>query len=276
MHEGDFILYDALAHNSIAEGVELSHADSKAFAHNDLEMLESLLKKIDGRYKKVLIVVEGVYSMDGDIAPIPEFVRLKKQYGCFLMVDEAHSSGVIGENGGGVDDYFGLDPHDVDIKYGTMSKALGTCGGYIAADHSIVEYLRYSMSGFVFTAGIAPPLAAACMKAIEIIRRDNTMVGKLHRNIAYFTRRCKEEGMNIGLAGQSAIVPVLIGSDADAARLSSEMIKRGVFVPPAMYPAVRMGESRLRFTVSATHSEEQLEKAVTVLAELMRGEGLLK
>ena len=276
MREGDFILYDALSHNSITEGVALSKAESRAFAHNDLAMLEDILKKISGKYNKVLIVVEGVYSMDGDIAPVPEFVRLKKEYGCFLMVDEAHSGGVIGDHAGGCDDYFHLEPHDIDIKYGTMSKALGACGGYIAADHSIVEYLRYSMNGFVFTAGIAPPLAAAVMKAIELIQRDNTMAKKLHENIHYFVRRCKEEGMNTCLAGESAIVPVMVGTDADAARLSSEILKRGVFVPPAMFPAVPMGESRLRFTISATHSIEQLEKAVTVTAEVMRKEGFLK
>ena len=274
--EGDFILYDALSHNSITEGVALSKAESRAFAHNDLAMLEDILKRISGKYNKVLIVVEGVYSMDGDIAPVPEFVRLKKKYGCFLMVDEAHSGGVIGDHAGGCDDYFHLEPHDIDIKYGTMSKALGACGGYIAADHSIVEYLRYSMNGFVFTAGIAPPLAAEVMKAIELIQKDNTMATKLHENIRYFVRRCKEEGMNTCLAGESAIVPVMVGSDADAARLSSEILKHGVFVPPAMFPAVPMGESRLRFTISATHSIEQLEKAVSVTAEVMRREGFLK
>ncbi len=275
--EGDLILYDVLSHNSICEGVALSKAESKAFGHNDLEMLEKILQKTEGKYNKVLIIVEGVYSMDGDIAPIPEFVALKKKYGCFLMVDEAHSGGVIGDNAGGVDDYFHLDPHDIDIKMGTLSKALGACGGYIAADHSIVEFMRYSMNGFVFTAGISPALAAEAMKAIEIIRRDNSAVTQLHRNVEYFVRRCREEGMNIGLAGKSAIVPVLIGSDADAARLSAVMLRDyGVFVPPAMYPAVPMGESRLRFTISAPHTIEQLETAVSSLSELMHKEGFLK
>ena len=276
MHDGDFIVYDALSHNSIAEGVALSKAESKAFPHNDLQALESILQRVQDKYNKVLIVVEGVYSMDGDIAPIPEFVRLKKVYKCFLMVDEAHSGGVIGDHAGGCDDYFHLDPHDIDIKYGTLSKALGTCGGYIAADREIVEYLRYFMSGFVFSAGISPPLAAACMKAIEIIRRDNSAATKLHENIRYFVRRCKEEGMNTCLAGESAVVPILIGSDQDAARLSAELLDEGVFVPPAMYPAVPIGESRLRFTISATHSIEQLEKAVSSLAKLMHEEGFLK
>lgn len=276
MKSGDFIVYDALSHNSIADGVALSKAESKAFPHNDLLALESILEKVTGKYNKVLIVVEGVYSMDGDIAPIPEFVRLKKNYDCFLMVDEAHSGGVIGDHAGGCDDYFGLKPHDIDIKYGTLSKALGTCGGYIAADKEIVEYLRYMMDGFVFSAGISPPLAAACMKAIEIIRRDNSAATKLHENIRYFVSRAKEEGMDTCLAGESAVVPVLIGSDADAAKLSAELLKEGIFVPPAMYPAVPMGESRLRFTISSTHSIDQLEKAVSTLAKLMREEGFLK
>ena len=132
------------------------------------------------------------------------------------------------------------------------------------------------MNGFVFTAGIAPPLAAACKKAIEIIRRDNSAVTKLHENIAYFVKRAKECGMNTCLAGESAIVPIMIGSDADAAKLSAKLLEKGVFVPPAMYPAVPMGESRLRFTISSTHSIEQLETAVSELEKLMREEGLLK
>ncbi len=271
---GDLIVYDALSHNSLTEGIRLSEADSKAFDHNDLAQLESILKKVEGKYNKVLIIVEGVYSMDGDIAPIPEFVRLKREYKCFLMVDEAHSGGVIGINGGGCDDYFHLAPDDIDIKYGTLSKALGGCGGYIAAGKEIIEYLKYSMNGFVFTAGIAPPIAAACMKAIEIIRRDNSAVTKLHENIACFVRRARECGMNTCLAGESAIVPIMIGTDADAVKMSAKLLERGVFVPPAMYPAVPKGESRLRFTISSTHSTEQLETAVVELDKLMREEGL--
>lgn len=274
--KGDFIVYDVLSHNSLTEGVKLSAADSRPFEHNNLKQLEDILKRIDGKYNKVLIIVEGVYSMDGDIAPIPDFVALKKKYQAFLMVDEAHSGCVIGEHGGGVDDYFNLDPKDIDIKYGTLSKGLGACGGYIAADASIIEYLRYQMNGFVFTAGIAPPLAAEVIKAIEIIRRDNSMVRKLHENIDYFLRRAKEEGMDTGLSGGSAIIPVIIGPDAKAAEISARLMEKGVFVPPAMYPAVPLGQSRLRFTVSATHSLEQLEKAITVTAQVMREEGVLK
>ena len=274
--KGDLIIYDALSHNSLTEGIKLSDADKKAFDHNDIVQLENILKRVEGKYNKVLIIVEGVYSMDGDIAPIPDFVRLKKRYQCFLMVDEAHSGGVIGDNAGGCDDYFHLAPDEIDIKYGTLSKALGACGGYIAARQEIIEYLKYSMNGFVFTAGIAPPLAAACKKAIEIICRDNSAVTRLHENISYFVRRARECGMNTCRAGESAIVPIMIGSDADAVRLSARLLEKGIFVPPAMYPAVPAGESRLRFTISATHSIDQLETAVSELEKLMRKEGILK
>ena len=267
--EGDLILYDSLSHNSIVQGTQLSRAESKAFPHNDIAALESMLQNIEGKYTKVLLVVEGVYSMDGDIAPVPEFVRLKNKYHTFLMVDEAHSSGVIGENGGGVDDYFHLNPTDIDIKMGTLSKALGTCGGYIAGSRALVDYLKYSLPGFVFTAGISPPLAAACKKSVEIIRRDNHLPAKLHANIAHFVKGAKERGFDTCRAAESAIVPVMIGPDDLAFQISSEMLERGVFVPPAVFPAVAKGQSRLRFSISAAHSLEQLDRALEVLEEVM-------
>lgn len=274
--KGDLILYDALSHNSIVQGCQLSTAESKAFPHNDIHALESILKNIEGKYRKVLLVVEGVYSMDGDIAPIPEFVRLKKQYQTFLMVDEAHSSGVIGPHGGGVDDYFGLDSRDIDIKMGTLSKALGTCGGYIAGRQELIDYLKYSLPGFVFTAGISPPLAAACKKAVELIQEDSSIVRKLHDNIAYFVRGAKERGFDTIGAGESAIVPVMVGEDNLAFQISHELLEMGVFVPPAVFPAVAKGQSRLRFSLSAAHSTEQLETALNCLEQVGKKYGLIK
>ncbi|MBQ9941804.1 MAG: aminotransferase class I/II-fold pyridoxal phosphate-dependent enzyme, partial [Christensenellaceae bacterium] len=274
--EGDLILYDTLSHNSIAQGIQLSRAESKAFPHNDVAALETMLKNIEGKYKKVLIVIEGVYSMDGDIAPVPEFVRLKKQYHAFLMVDEAHSSGVIGPHGGGVDDYFGLAPDDIDIKMGTLSKAIGTCGGYIAANKDIITYLKYSLPGFVFSAGISPPLAAAAKRAVELFMEDTSAVENLHQNIAHFVAGAKARGMDTCLAGESAVVPIMIGRDDLAFRISYELLQKGVFVPPAVYPAVARGQSRLRFSLSSTHSKEQLTKALDALEEVLGGYGLLE
>ena len=185
-NERDLILYDALSHNSITQGCQLSKSDTKAFPHNDIAALEHMLKAARDKYEKILIIVEGVYSMDGDIAPMPEFVALKKRYGAFLMVDEAHSSCVIGRTGEGVDEYFGLMQGDIDIKMGTLSKGIGTCGGYIAGKKVMVNYLRYNMPGFMFSVGISPPLAAAALEAVRIMREGNPKVKALQDNIAYF------------------------------------------------------------------------------------------
>lgn len=267
-NEHDLILYDALSHNSITQGCQLSKSDTKAFPHNDFAALENMLKLARPRYEKILIVVEGVYSMDGDIAPIPEFVKLKEKYGAFLMVDEAHSACVIGETGRGVDEYFGLNGNEIDIKMGTLSKGLGTCGGYLAAKKEITDWLRYSLPGFVFSVGLSPALAAASMKAIELMMQDNSRVKKLHENIKVFMREAKKHGFNTCLAGETAIVPILVGSDLDAYLLSEKLLERGVFVPSAVYPAVPKNQARLRFCLISDHKEEQIVYALNVLDEL--------
>ena len=263
--KGDLILYDAIDHNSIMEGIRLSDAEALPFPHNDTVSLERLLKLHRDHYAKVLIVVEGVYSMDGDIAPIPEYVRIKKEYGCFLMVDEAHSACVIGEHGGGVDEYFGLLPDDIDIKMGTLSKGLGTCGGYLAGKRSLIEYLRYNLPGFVFSVGMSPPLAAASLCAIQLLRSDPSIMENMRRNIACFTREAQKHRFDIGRAGKTAIFPVLVGRDEDAFLLSNRMRKAGVFVPPAVFPAVPKGRALLRFCVTSCHNEQQIADALDAL-----------
>lgn len=266
----DIILYDALSHNSITQGCQLSRSASKAFPHNDFIALETILKNVRSKYEKILVVVEGVYSMDGDIAPIPEFIKLKKKYGFFLMVDEAHSACVIGDKGGGVDEYFNLAPEDIDIKMGTLSKGLGTCGGYLAGKKSLIQYLKYNMPGFVFSVGINPPSAAATLKALEILEKDNSIVKRLHNNIATFIEEAHIRGLNTCLAGKTAIIPVLVGVDRDAFLLSNLMLERGVFVPPAVFPAVPKGQARLRFCVTSEHKKEQLIKALDILMECIQ------
>lgn len=269
-NEKDIILYDALSHNSIVQGCQLSRSDAKAFPHNDFIALESILRNVRNRYEKILVVVEGVYSMDGDIAPIPEFVKLKKKYGFFLMVDEAHSACVIGEHGGGVDEYFSLDPYDVDIKMGTISKGLGTCGGYLAGKKSLIQYLKYSVPGFVFSVGINPPSAAATLKAIEIMERDNSAVKRLHKNIETFVTEAHKRNLDTCLAGETAIIPIMVGDDYDAFLISNILLERGIFVPPAVYPAVPKGQSRLRFCVTSEHKEEQIIKALDMLMDIVK------
>lgn len=270
----DLIVYDAIAHNSIEQGCRLSQATAKPFPHNDTTALESILRTHRNKFEKVLIVIEGAYSMDGDIAPVPEIVRLKKKYGCFLMVDEAHSTCVIGRTGGGVDEYFALSPNDIDIKMGTLSKGLGTCGGYLAGSHAIIDYMRYNLPGFVFSVGISPPLAAATLCAIRLLRSDPSIMDNLRRNIECFIQEAHKRNMNTCLAGKTAIVPVLIGKDEDAFLLSNMMRKKGVFVPPAVYPAVPKNKARLRFCVTSEHKPEQIVQALDVLKECAHEAGL--
>ena len=261
----DLIVYDALAHNSVEQGCKLSPATAKPFPHNDVAALESILRVQRARFEKVLIVVEGAYSMDGDIAPIPEFVRIKKQYGCFLLVDEAHSACVIGETGGGVDEYFGLASDDIDIKMGTLSKGLGACGGYLAGPRNIIEYLRYNLPGFVFSVGISPPLAAATMASIRLLREDPSIMARMRRNIRVFIEEAGKRGLDTCLAGETAVVPVLVGRDEDAFALSTLLRAESIFVPPAVYPAVPKNKARLRFCVISEHSPEQIAHALDKL-----------
>ena len=274
-NERDLILYDELSHNSILQGCALSRATCRTFPHNDVQALESLLKMGRKSFEKVLLVVEGVYSMDGDIAPIDEFVRLKKEYGLFLMVDEAHSACVIGEHGGGVDEYFNLESTDIDIRMGTLSKGLGACGGYIAGNAELIHYLRYNLPGFVFSVGISPPIAAAALAAIRLIQRDPSPVKALKKNISYFVNAAHQAELNLCLAGETAIIPVLVGDETDAFRLSGMLFERGVSVPPAVYPAVSMGKARLRFCATSSHREEQIDFAINQLKESALEAGIL-
>jgi len=267
-NSNDLILYDVMSHNSVAQGIQLSNATSRLFPHNDFNSARAILSSMRNKFEKVLFIIEGVYSMDGDIAPVPEFVKLKKEFGLFLMVDEAHSSGVIGKNGGGVDEYFNLKPDDIDIKMGTLSKGLGTCGGYLAGKKSLIEYLRYSLPGFVFSVGLSPALTAASLAAIRIIRRDNSLVKKLHENVSYFVAKSKEYKFNLCMAKESPIVPILVGKDEDAFALSQALLEKGVFVPPAVYPAVPANKARLRFCLTSCHNKNQIDQALDILKEL--------
>ena len=272
--KNDLILYDALAHNSIEQGCKLSDATSRPFPHSDTAALETILKSQRAYYEKVLIVIEGAYSMDGDIAPVPDFVRIKKEYGCFLMVDEAHSACVIGKTGGGVDEYFGLNGDDIDIKYGTLSKGLGTCGGYLAGKKCLIDYLRYNMPGFVFSVGISPALAAGSLAAIRTLRSHPEIMEHLRIAIKTFADSVRRRHLDICLAGETAVLPVLVGKDEDAWLLSNELKKRGVSVPPAMYPAVPKGKARLRFCVISEHKPEQIEQALDILEVTAREFGI--
>ena len=265
--KNDLILYDALSHNSILQGCFLSGASLVAFPHNDVATLEQILRDRRHRHQKVLIVIEGVYSTDGDIANLPSFVNLKKKYKTFLMVDEAHSMGTIGKTGRGVAEYFGINPQDIDIWMGTLSKSFASCGGYIAGSSALIEYLKYTAPGFVFSVGMSPPNAGATLGAIEVLEAEPERVAKLQTMAKLFLQLAEEKNLNTGMSKDSPVIPIIVGDSLKSIQLSQNLFKRGINVPFMIYPSVPQNEARLRFFVTCNHTEEQIRLTVDTLAE---------
>lgn len=265
LDKNDLIIHDSLAHNSIVMGATYSNAKRLKFPHNDLDALEEILSKNRLYYERVLIAVEGLYSMDGDTVPIARLVELKKKYHCLLMVDEAHSIGVLGANGLGIREHGNIAAQDVDIWMGTLSKSFAGCGGYIAGCEELIDYLKFTLPGYIFSVGISPPMAAASLRAIELLQQGNDRVQKLQENSQFFLALAKQYQMNTGLAEGYAIISVIIGHSLECARLANQLFYDGINVQPIIYPGVNESSARLRFFISALHSEEQITHALTVL-----------
>ncbi|RIK84454.1 MAG: fatty acyl-AMP ligase [Planctomycetota bacterium] len=264
---GDLILHDALSHNSIMQGAILSGARRRPFPHNDWRALDRILSEIRFEYRRVLIVVEGVYSMDGDYPDLPQFVEIKKRHKAYMLVDEAHSMGTMGLRGRGMSEHFGINPRDVDLWMGTLSKSLGSCGGYIAASRQIVEYLKYTAPGFVYSVGLSPPNAAAALASLQLLQEEPERVARLAENSRLFLRLAKDAGLNTGMSNNTPVVPIITGNSEHALRLSHELRERGVNVQPIMYPAVEERAARLRFFITSTHTTEQIRRTVRAVAE---------
>jgi 8-amino-7-oxononanoate synthase len=265
----DLIMHDALAHDSILQGCRLSGASRQPFPHQDVDALDALLQQIRHRYRRVLIVVEGVYSMDGDICDLPGLIALKKRHGALLMVDEAHSIGVLGARGGGVGEHFGVHRGDVDVWMGTLSKSLASCGGYVAGRHELIEYFRYTLSGFIFSAGMSPPNAAAALAALHILREEPQRLAVLHERAAMFVRLARQAGVDVGTSAGTPVIPCITGDSVKALQLADTLFRNGVSVNPILYPAVKERLARLRFFVTAEHSAEDIESTVDLLARAL-------
>jgi 8-amino-7-oxononanoate synthase len=265
----DLVIHDALIHNSVLEGVKLSGAARRSFPHNDATALDALLAEIRGQYERVLICIEGHYSMDGDIPDLPRFLDIKNRHRAFLMVDEAHSLGVLGEKGGGLREYYGINGREVDIWMGTLSKTLAGCGGYIAGERALVEHLKYAAPGFVYSVGISPPLAAASLEALKILHDEPERVARLRERVGQFFALARAGGVDTGLSQGFSIVPAIIGSSLKAAKASNELFKLGINVQPIIYPAVEERAARLRFFLSAMHTDEQVRTALGALVDLI-------
>jgi len=266
----DLVVHDSLIHNSIVQGAMLSGARRAPFRHLDPEAADRILADARPRHGRALLVIEGHYSMDGDVPDLAAFVAVARRHRAWLMVDEAHALGVLGPRGFGSADHAGIDPNEVDIWMGTLSKSLVSCGGYIAGRKELIGYLKRMAPGFVFSVGIAPPVAAAALAAVEILEREPHRVHRLNERAAQFLHLARDGGLDVGGSIGAAIVPIITGSSIGAARLSQALFRRGINVQPILYPAVAERAARLRFFLTADHTENQVRDAAAMLIEEAR------
>ena len=265
--KGDLVIYDALSHNSILQGCFLSGASLVAFPHNDVKALEQILSDRRHRYQRVLIVIEGVYSTDGDIADLPPVIELKQRFKTFLMVDEAHSIGAIGKTGRGISEYYDINPNDIDLWMGTLSKSFASCGGYIAGSAALIEYLKYTAPGFVFSVGMSPPNTAATLAAVRVLKSEPERATTLLDRARLFLDLAKEQGLDTGMSKDSPVIPIIVGDSLKSIQLSQNLFKRGINVPFMIYPSVPQNGARLRFFITCNHTEEQIRLTVRILTE---------
>ena len=261
---GDVIFSDALNHASIIDGCRMARAKVVVYPHGNMVRLEELLAETpcDGER---FIVTDGVFSMDGDICPLPDLVRLKRKYHARLLVDDAHALGVIGKNGGGTSDYF--QEYDVDLQIGTLSKALGAEGGYVAADPLIIDYLKNRSRPFIFSTALPASIGAAALTSLKLLQAyPQRFTAKVNENTTYLRNRLKESGVSVK-EGETPILPIMVGDEKEGVRLAEACLKRGILLSAIRPPAVPKGTSRLRLTVTAAHTKNELDQVCQVLIE---------
>ena len=263
----DLILYDELAHNSIVQGSLLSDAGTRPFPHNNFEFLDKLLGDIRSKYRRVVVAIEGVYSMDGDYPDLPQFIEIKKRHKALLYVDEAHSIGVMGPNGRGICEHFGADPADGDFWMGTISKALGSGGGYLAGRASLVQYLKYTTPAFVFATACSPANAAAALAAVRLAEKEPQRAARLRDRSSLFAKLATEAGFNIGTSKNTPVIPIILGDSMKCVTVTHELLRKGIDAQSILFPAVPEKAARIRFFITANHTEEQIRRTIQVLTE---------
>ncbi|WP_251978351.1 aminotransferase class I/II-fold pyridoxal phosphate-dependent enzyme [Salinicola avicenniae] len=268
----DLILHDEYIHNSSLIGAQLSGARRMSFAHNDPDALTQLLIRHRGQFERVLIIIEGLYSMDGDTPDLARFVEIKQRHRAWLMVDEAHSFGVLGSTGRGLHESCNVAVDQVDIWMGTLSKSLCGCGGYIAGSQPLIDTLRYLAPGFLYSVGMPAQVAAPSLRALSILFEEPERLQRLKARSSDFLRRAREAGLNTGDSIGMAVVPIILGSSLVAARVSDTLFKAGINVQPILYPAVPEKSARLRFFFSCDHTEAQIERTLDVLVDALARE----
>jgi 8-amino-7-oxononanoate synthase len=267
----DLILYDELSHNSIMAGVASCKAEAVEFRHNDMEYLRHVLKTQRDSHRNCLIVAESLYSMDGDVANLPELLKLKDEFHSWLLVDEAHSIGVLGKTGRGISEHFGEDPKRIDLIIGTLSKTFVSCGGFICAQKSILDWMKYLLPGFVYSVGLPPVIAAAAGAALQVIKDEPERVGKLQANATRFLTKATEAGLVTGPAEGYAIVPVMFPDMKSTMLASNYLMECGIYAPPIVQVGVPKGLPRIRFFISARHSFEEIDRTIEALKAFSAG-----
>lgn len=256
----DRVILDALSHRSLVDACRLAGVPLQRFRHNDIDSLRHELSN-GARANRTLIVADGVFSMDGDICPLPDLVEVKREFGCFLMIDESHASGVLGAAGRGTDEHFGISAAEVDIWTGSLAKAIPSNGGFIAGSQELAIFLQHSAAPFIFSAALAPPSVAAVSAALAILSREPERVARIRSNAEFLRDGLRELGYDTGNS-ETAIVPVILRDERTAALLAGGLRDLGIAVTPILFPAVPLGSARLRLCVTAAHSTEDLEFAL--------------
>jgi 8-amino-7-oxononanoate synthase len=264
----DAIFIDELAHNSIVAGADGAPAQVEKFRHNDLDHLDHLLARHREEYRNVLIVVEGVYSMDGDTADLPRLLAIKEKYKVWLLVDEAHSLGVLGATGRGLAEHQGVDPDRIDLIVGTMSKTLASCGGYVCGKKQVIDWFRYTLPGFVYSVGLSPVILAAARTALRLMQEETWRIAKLADNAELFRTVAHEAGFSTGPAIGRGVVPILFSSDVETMWASQHLLENGYYVPPVVRIGVPKDGPRLRFFFSANHSEAEIRGVIQMLRDM--------
>src|SRR6476646_6564964 len=268
----DVVISDELNHASIIDGSRLSRAEIKVFPHKDVDAARQVLRSLPASQRKLLIT-DGVFSMDGDLGPLPDLCALAEEFGCIMMVDDAHASGVFGRNGRGTIDHFGVHGR-VDVQVGTLSKAIGALGGYVAGSRALIEFLYHRARPFLFSTSHPPSVAASCIAAIDVLEQEPQIIERLWENTRFFKTGLQTLGFNTGLS-ESPITPVIAGDGALAMTLSDRLFQEGVFAQGIAFPTVARDKARVRTIVTATHTRDELQFALDVFAKVGKEIGLI-
>ena len=272
----DLVLIDELAHNSIMIGSRSGKFNCEVFAHNDLEDFESKLSAARGDYRHVLLVVESLYSMDGDICDLPRIIDIKNRHDAWLLVDEAHSYGVLGDTGRGITEHFGIDPKEIEISVGTLSKSFVSSGGFICATDDVVNWLRFTLPGFIYSVGLSPAAVATAQAALDILQAEPDRVARLKRISKLFLDEAKAAGLDTGDAIGEAVVPLMFESAEQTMKVSQTLLENGIYAPPIIHVGVPKDRPRIRFFFSAEHRDSDILRAIEIAASAAHGNYMAK